>query len=302
MAGPRNLVSNVLVMRLAIVSALVALTGALGGLVAQQTKPALPAASPKAATFEVISIKPIQPSPPLPNFFVEGDKLRGNHVTARVAIAFAYNLNGRQILGGPDWIHSEHYNIDARAGHKLAPKDASGQLQESVAVMLRALLADRFALRARHETREMPVHALVRARSGFTPDEKHLRRARISCDDFDGRLAAAKTDDDTKAALADCFERTGGEMHVRGRNMSRLAYQLGRHLDRTVIDETGLSGLFDVDLAWRDRELPRGPDRRAAERDAILDVLHEQLGMKLEERRAMLPVVVIDSIQRPTPN
>jgi uncharacterized protein (TIGR03435 family) len=289
-------------MRRATVTAFIVLTGASGWLAAQQARSASPAASQKAATFDVVSIKPIQPRPAYPNFFVEGDRLRGNHVTARVAIAFAYNVNGRQIVGGPDWISTEHYNIDARAGYKLAPKDASGYLQESVAVMLRALLADRFGLRVRHERREMPVYALVRARPGFTPTEKHLRPARIKCDDFDGRLAAAKTDDETKAALADCFERTGGEMHVRGRALSRLAYQLGRHLDRTVVDETGLSGLFDVDLIWRGRELPRGADRRAAERDAILDVLHEQLGMKLEERKAMLPVIVIESIQRPTPN
>ena len=79
---------------------------------------------------------------------IRGDGARGNHVTARTAIAFAYNANRRQIIGGPDWIHS---------------------------LTLRTLLADRFALRVRRETREMPVHALVRARPGFTPGERHLR-------------------------------------------------------------------------------------------------------------------------------
>jgi uncharacterized protein (TIGR03435 family) len=298
-------------MRLAASAAVIVLTGATAWLAAQQAKPSLPAAAGKpaspaafqeAAAFEVVSIKPIQPSPPYPNFFVEGDKLRGNHVTARTVIAFAYNVNRRQIIGGPDWIHSLHYNIDARAGHVLPPKDASGHLQESVALMLRALLADRFALRVRHETREMPVYALVRSRPGFAPSETYLRPARIDCGDFNARLASATTDDDTKAAFADCFERTGGELHVKGRPIQRLADQLVGHFDRLVIDETGLSGLFDVDLIWRGRELPRGVDRRAAERDAILDVLYEQLGMKLEERKAPVPVIVVESIQRPTPN
>ena len=282
---------------------IIALTGATTWLAAQQAKLASPGADAKAATFEVVSIKPIQPGLAYPNFFIEGDKLRGNHVTARTAIAFAYNMNRRQIIGGPDWIHSLHYNIDARAGHVLPPKDGSGRLQESVAVMLRTLLADRFALRVRRETREMPVYALVRSRQDFAPSETHLRPARIDCGDFNARLASATTDDDTKAAFADCFERTGSELHVKGRPIQRLADQLVGHFDRLVIDETGLSGLFDVDLIWRGRDLPRGvDDRRAAERDAILDVLYEQLGMKLEERKAPVPVIVVESIQPPTPN
>ena len=291
-------------MRLAASTAVIVLTGATTWLAAQQAKPSLPAAaakpaspaaSQKAATFEVVSIKPIQPSPPYPNFFVEGDKLRGNHVTARTVIAFAYNVNRRQIIGGPDWIHSLHYNIDARAGHVLPPKDASGRLQETVAVMLRTLLADRFALRVRRETREMPVHALVRARPGFTPSERHLRPAKVSCEDFEARRAEPATEDDRLKLFMDCFERTGGEMHVRGRSMERLAYQLSRHLGRDVINETGLSGLFDVDLNW---DIVRG----APEEPAILVALEDQLGMKLVPRAAPMPVVVIERIERPTPN
>ena len=252
--------------------------------------------------FDVVSIKPIQPALAYPNFFVEGNTLRGNHVTAKVAIAFAYNLNGRQIVGGPAWIASDRYNVEARASRRLPSKDGSGHLREPVAVMLRALLADRFRLRVRQESRQMPVYALVRAQPLVTPDEKHLRPARIDCDDFDARLTSATTDDEKKVAFGDCFERTGGELHVKGRPIQRLADQLVGYFDRVIVNETGLTGLFDVDLTWRGRELPRGAEGRAAERDMILDVLEEQLGMKLEERKAMLPVVVIESIQRPTPN
>ena len=262
------------------------LTGASSWVGAQATKPPV---------FEVVSIKPIQPYPPYPNFFVEGDKLRGNHVTAAVAIAFAYDVNRRQIIGGPAWISSEHFNIDARAGRRLPLKTDSGHLQEPVAGMLRALLADRFALRVRQETRQMPAYALVRVRPDVTPSEKHLRPARVDCRDFEARRYEAKTESELKIVFGDCFERTGGELHVRGRSMSRLAYQLGRHLSRHVIDETGLSGLFDVDLDW---DIQRG----VSEHPAILVALEEQLGMKLEERMAPAPVIVIERIERPTPN
>jgi uncharacterized protein (TIGR03435 family) len=169
--------------------------------------------------------------------------------------------------------------------------------------MLRAVLADRFALRVRHETREMPAYALVRSRQDFTPSETHLRPAKIDCGDFNARLASATTDDETKAAFSDCFERTGFELHVRGRPLQRLADQLVGYFDRLVIDETGLPGLLDVDLTWRGIVAARDAEaRRTQERDAILEALDNQLGMKLEERKAMLPVIVIESIQRPTPN
>ena len=77
--------------------------------------------------------------------------------------------------------------------------------------------------------------------------------------------------------------------------MERLAYQLARHLGRVVIDETGLTGLFDVDLDWE-------ITFRAPEEPAILVALEDQLGMKLVERKAPLSVIVIESIQRPAPN
>ena len=282
-------------MRLATITAVIVLTGASAWLAAWQVKPAPPAASAKAASFEVVSIKPIQPALAYPNFFVEGDKLRGNHVTAITAIAFAYDINRRQIIGGPAWTDSERYNIDARAPFRLPLKTDSGRLQEPVAAMLRALLADRFALRVRRDTRQMSVSALVISRPNFKPREKHLRPAKIDCADSEARRASAVTDDEKFAVLRDCFERTGGELNVRGRPMERLAYQLGRHLNRHVIDETGLSGLFDVDLDW---DIKPG----VPEQPSILIALEEQLGMKLEERTALLPVLVIESIQRPKPN
>lgn len=274
-------------MRLATFTALIVVTGSSAWLAAQGAKP-VPA-------FEVVSIKPIQPALAYPNFFVEGDKLRGNHVTAATAVAFAYDINRRQIIGGPAWIDSDRYNIEARAGFRLPLKTDSGHLQEPVAGMLRVLLADRFALRVRLETREMPVYALVWARPNFKPSEKRLRPAKVDCTDFEARRYEAKTDAERKIVIGDCFERTGGEMHVRGPPMARLAYQLGRHLRRHVIDETGLPGLFDVDLDWD--VAPRGP-----EQVAILVALEEQLGMKLVERRADLPVIVIEHLERPTPN
>ena len=244
--------------------------------------------------FEVVSIKPIEPGLAYPNFFVEGDKLRGNHVTAAMLVATAYGVPRRQVLGGPDWINSARFNIDARATRRLPPKTDDGGLQEPVSGMLRRLLADRFRLRVRSESREMPVWALVHARQNFTPVNTHLRPAKVDCTGFEGTFREAPPDLQ-KTLLGNCFERTGGEMHVRGRPMSRLAYQLGRHLGRTVIDETRLSGLFDVDLDWDIRP-------GVSDDPAILLALEEQLGMKLVERMAVVPVVAIERIERPTPN
>ena len=93
---------------------------------------------------------------------------------------------------------------------------------------------------------------------------------------------------------------------TRGQTMSDLAYALTRTLDRVVIDRTGLSGRFDADLQFNPDGLPgwTAPPPGSANRDApsLFGALEGGLGLKLESTRGAVDVVVIDHIERPTPD
>jgi uncharacterized protein (TIGR03435 family) len=257
------------------------------------TLPVVAQRSEQPASFEVVSIKPIQPYPPYPNFFIEINKLRGNHVTARMVIAQAYGVDRRQVVGGPAWIDSDRFNIDARAADVLPPKTGIG-LPEPIATMVRGVLADRFQLRARRETREMVVLVLTHARPDRRTDG--IRPARVDCRATQDRLARATDDDAKKAIFADCFERSGLEMNIRGRPIASLADRLTGLLDRLVIDDTGIAGNVDLHFEW-----PFFRDRQESNAAALV-AMEEQLGLKLESRKAPVPVVVIERIQRPSAN
>ncbi len=210
-----------------------------------------------------------------------------------MAVAAAYGVDRRQVVGGPAWVDSEHYNIDARAANVLPPRTGAG-LPEPVATMVRGLLTDRFQLRARRETREMSVLVLMHARPDRTT--AGIRPATLDCTRMQSRLFEAADEDAKKALFADCFERTGLELNVRGRPIASLVDRLAGLLDRTVIDDTGIAGNVDLHFEW-----PFHADRQERNAAALV-AMEEQVGLKLVTRRAPVPVVVIERIQRPSPN
>jgi uncharacterized protein (TIGR03435 family) len=196
-------------------------------------------------------------------------------------IRAAYTLQVFQITDAPGWVTSDRFDINAKADRDIAvmtPWIPGGRFA-LVQLMVQSLLADRFGMGAHMDTREMPVYALV-VNGAEPPAAGALRPAAAEC-------------------MPGCGMHVGaGTLTARKVPMPQLAELLSQRTGRVVTDATGLSGSFDIDLRWN-------PDLQSAEptdAPSIFTALQEQLGLKLESRRAPVPVLVIDAIQPPTPD
>jgi len=265
-----------------------------------------------AARFEVASIKPnTNPGPgvitgiirPLP-----GGRLSANAVLPRFIIQFAYAIRPYQISGGPDWINSAHYDIEAKAEGNATP--------QQIRLMTQSLLEDRFKLKAHRETRELPVYDLTVSRSGL----KLLSPKEGSCvtpDPNGPPLVPAPGQAPTPVCGAAVVTITPSGARILGGkvSMASLTPTLSNLLGRTVIDKTGFTGTFDVDLQFApDQALavlpppgpPGAPGATAPATDpagpSIFTAIQEQLGLKLDSGKGPVEVLVIDSVEKPTEN
>lgn len=218
--------------------------------------------------------------------------------TARLLIVNAYGLRPDRILGGPSWLNTERFDVSARA--------PANTPDSRLPLMLRTLLSERFKLVARRETRDQSVFALVRARSDGRLGPK-LRPAgdclKITPPPGDGRFPELQPNQPIPC---------GTRMSVSGQRRvlqggSRPIADLMRMLrdtgasDREVIDRTGLTANFDFDLRYAPNTL-RGAAPDAETLPNLSTALEEQLGLKLESARGQVEYLVIDSIERPTPD
>jgi uncharacterized protein (TIGR03435 family) len=177
------------------------------------------------------------------------------------------------IMGGPPWQWTDRWDIVAKAASPTAP----------MLPMIRTLLAERFRLVTHHETRELPIYALVIARR-------------------DGRLGPALH----ASTSAGGFQEGSWVFTARGVPISILVNSLSLPAGRAVIDRTGLAGLYDIELHWTPAGLSAaaGADAPAPASDApsIFTAVQEQLGLRLESTKAPVDVLVIDHAERPTPD
>jgi uncharacterized protein (TIGR03435 family) len=228
------------------------------------------------------------------------------NVPLRMLIRSAYQVQDDQIVDAPDWISAEHFDVLAKAGDNLPPPTPG--MPGAIQLMMRSLLSERFRLAVHRETREFPAYTpqLDRRDARLGPQ---LRRSTVDC----VAMAAARgrSGGAPPAPPADrpqCGIRAaGGQMIAGGLPLSELAVVLSRIVQRVVIDQTGLTGTFDLDLNWTpDRTAPNAPAGvpAAADPDApsIFTALKEQLGLKLEAAKRPVEVLVIDHVERPAPN
>jgi uncharacterized protein (TIGR03435 family) len=230
------------------------------------------------ASFEVASIHPSAPGTAW-NFRESGDAMTLVGVTARVLIADAYGMDTPKIVGGPSWIDSTKYDLNAKFDPSVAAKLAPLSPQErmnQILPMLRPVLAERFGLKAHPETREMRAYALVLAKG----------RPKFSS------VPVASGVADQKEVQA---KYNGHQWTVNREPMSFLALQLSRIPDigRNVIDQTGLKGDYKFTFDWSSKT---DPDV------SVFTALEEQLGLKLEPAKAPVDVFVIDHIEQPSEN
>jgi uncharacterized protein (TIGR03435 family) len=192
-------------------------------------------------------------------------------------ITLSYDLRHVQLVGGPEWIRTDRYDIMARA-------EGSPPLTE-LRPMLQAMLADRFKLVTHRETREVQGYRLVMVQPGRL-----------------GPKLQPGADCGLKAARPNgpCgISYNGPSLAFRGSPIANLLGNLEAGAGGPVIDATGLSGIYDFELRWSEVG-PGGPP--SADVPNLFTALQEQLGLKLEPTRVALDVLVIDSIERPTEN
>ena len=185
--------------------------------------------------------------------------------------AFGTPPNG-EVVGAPDWVTSENFDVEARAGRDLA--------RAELAPLMRSLLADRFKLRAHVETRVRQLYELRLART-------------------DRRLGPAMrpSTTDCESSQTACSTRGGlgsGEIVSNGISMTRFATWLPALVGRPVIDKTGLRGYYEVSLKYSMATADDAP--------VLPTALREQLGLMLQPVDAPTEVLVIDHIERPTEN
>jgi uncharacterized protein (TIGR03435 family) len=183
-----------------------------------------------------------------------------------------------QLVGLPAWAFDDVFDLEARIDEESLPayqKLSDRERQEQSAPLLRAMLADRFQLKVHHETRMLPIYALVIAKSGF-------------------KLKQAQGPEN----LFGMTTNRGLIFIRRGPVGARFIVGLSNEVGRVVIDKTGLTGYYDIELKWTTDE-----DRAAGvQGPSLFTALEEQLGLGLVSTKAPVDVIVVDHVERPTAN
>lgn len=235
-----------------------------------------PAAPP---AFEVASVKVSHEPPGSDASKSTPGSIWMRNMTPRAIIAMAYSVREFQVLGGPKWLDSERYDIDAKSAG--APQGAR------VWAMLQTLLAQRFQVALHHETKATPGYSLVVIKSGM----------KVQPVDHPGTPN---------------LSTHNGSMTAENTSMADLAKNLSRRSGILVSDGTGITALFDFKLELPpqvSRAEPAAGDAPGAEASdpasyatALSHVLEDQLGLKLQERKVPLEVLVIDRAEKPVEN
>jgi uncharacterized protein (TIGR03435 family) len=241
--------------------------------------------------FEVATVKPnksgesnasLGPRP--------GGRLIGTNQTVQNLIRNAFNVQPYQIVGGPNWMDSDRFDIIAKAAD--SDLDEKGMMPyPQFMLRLQALLEERFGMVARWESRELPVYALVLATEG---------RLGPKLTPHTGACGSGQPPP-PGAAPAFCGTRTnvtpaGGKVSGAGITMQTFVRNLSGATGRYVVDKTGLAGPYDLELEFT-------PDQSTTTTGpSLFTAMQEQLGLKLDAQRAPVEVLVIDRIERPTPD
>jgi uncharacterized protein (TIGR03435 family) len=248
----------------------------LSGLAISQTQPT------PARGFEVATVKH-QPGP-ANSIGIEalpGGRLAVEFSSLRELIQVAYSVQARQISGGPDWVRTDRYDIQAKAEGNPPREPIAGP-------MLQVLLEERFHLVLHRETKRLPVYELTIGRTSAK-----LQPSRSdSC-------GSTQNPCGFHGFGVDGLNRT---LKMAGATMAELAEALSRSQRTTVIDRTGLQGTFDLNIAWSVDPPSPIADSASASGPSIFTALLEQLGLFLKSTRAPVEVLVIDRVEKPSAN
>jgi uncharacterized protein (TIGR03435 family) len=225
--------------------------------------------APKRA-FEVASIKPSKADVSSSGINSGNGRIYGYNVTLKRCIMGAYAVGPNQIIGGPDWLDSERFEITAKAEEAVSDR--------ILMTMLQTLLTERFKLALHREVKPTDAYVL------------ELRNNAPKLEKGDGQGATTNN----------------GRGHIVATNasMDRFAEILSRQMDRPVMNHTGLEGVFNLTLQWTpDGTKPVKPEDGAAiEGPSVFTAVEEQLGLRLRAQKVPVEVLVIDHAEKPEPN
>jgi uncharacterized protein (TIGR03435 family) len=225
--------------------------------------------------FEVASVKPANITDLRASIQADGGRFLAS-ATLKALVGFAYDVEDHNIVGGPSWITSGAWLVDARTGG-TTPSPLP-ELQQ----MLQSLLADRFKLAVHRETREESVYELLSVKSG-------------------SKLKAAAAPGPPR------LHNGRGQLGGQSVDTGMLARMLSGRLGRVVIDKTGFTGRYDFELTWVPAPGERDDGAIAGsisdpEGPALFTGLQEQLGLRLQSAKGPVPYLVIDRVEKSDPN
>jgi uncharacterized protein (TIGR03435 family) len=246
---------------------------------------AAPLASPSSA-FEVTIVKPSKSGESGSDSSFQRGRFLASNISLKNIIQYqAYGVTEVQIVGGPKWLNSERFDIEAKADDAVTgqlrtlDRDQRRRLTQG---MFQQLLADRFKLAVHWETRELPVYALVIAGKAVLQPEQHPEN---------GVHTSASTG---------TFSAEGVTMADLARSLTQ---ELSRELGRVIVDKTGIEGRYDVALKWTPDEGQSSANSGSVDAGpSIFTAIQEQLGLKLESSKGPVQVLVIDHVEMPSEN
>jgi uncharacterized protein (TIGR03435 family) len=221
--------------------------------------------------FEVASIKPSKAETASSSGINAGHgRIDAANVTLKRCIMGAYGLGPHQVLGGPDWLDSDRFEITAKAEQPVGVS--------LLMTMLQALLAERFKLALHHEARPIQAYVLEVKKNGPALEKGDGQGSRTS----NGR----------------------GDIVATNATMDRFAEILSRQMDLPVVNHTELEGVFNLKLKWTpDNGKPTKVEEGAVpEGPTIYTAIQEQLGLRLRAQKVPVDVIVIDHAEKPSAN
>lgn len=243
----------------------------------------IPPMDPNAnPSFEVATIKPSKPDAPGKAFVVRGGNFKTINFTLGEMISTAYGVQSKQVVGAPDWVWTEKFDVDAKPDTPGMPSRV--QLMNEV----KKLMADRFQLKFHQDKKELSALILTVGKTG-------------------SRLKASDADPKNLPGL---FFQGVGVLNVTNATISDFTNLMqSAVLDRPVVDQTALTGKYDFRLKWTPDEAQlaqmgmKAPATEAADAPPnLFTALQEQLGLKLESGKTQVDVLVIDKIEHPSEN
>jgi len=236
-----------------------------------------PWGSAQDASFEVVSVKASAPAGNKSSTGWEPNRLFAYGVNLKQLIEWAYQITDIQVSGGPGWMDSKFFDVEAKAD--------GAHTRDELLRMLQPALADRFKVAVHRETRQLPVYVLTAA--GSRPEMHETKGGPTNIQ---------------IQAVPPAAGSKGLTLQITGQSVSMqwLAGYLTNPLGRLVVDRTGVQGPFDfkVEVALDQNDLT---DKRSAMSNALQDAM-PKLGLKLDSQRQSVEILVIDHAEEPTPN